>query len=216
MNRALLAIAIALAAASAGCLVDRGPLVPVDADRPGDDAFVAEGDADAEAPDAWSVFDADAAIDATLPPDVSVDPTDAWSQPDTGPDAPTCTPRCSDPMTLTGCAGGGIETAEPCQLGCGGAPPHCLQMVVSNLSSSTIFDLASSDLTVGGDTTIDTSRDVMVRTQRDGAEVAVLVYGRIDIGGTLRVVGPRPLILVARDAMFPPRRHRVAPPGGAA
>lgn len=202
MNRAHLAILIALSAGGtvAGCLIDRGPLVAVDADRPLDDAFVVErDDADMELPDAP---DGDAAIDAALDLDAWLDPSDAWSEPDAGPDAPACIPRCVDPTTLASCAAG--EPVETCKLGCGGAPAHCFEMVVSNTAgSSSIFDTATSDLDVPGDMTFDTAGAdrTDVRTQRDGSEAVVRVHGSISIGGTLRVVGTRPLILVARDGI---------------
>jgi len=209
MNRSLLAIALALATASAGCIIDRGPLVPVDADRPGDDAFVADQDADVDAPeepiDAWRILEDDAALDAALEPDAWVDPIDAWAQPDTGPDAPRCTPRCEDASTLIACSGD-VESSETCKLGCGGTPAHCFEVNPSNVATS-LFDEASSELSITGNTTIDTGRDRegfpmgLVLTQSDGSPVAVLLHTTVTISATLTVVGQRPLILIARDGI---------------
>ena len=74
-------------------------------------------------------------------------------------------------------------------------------MIVSNLGVTSIFDTAASDLVVSSDMTIDTSSMGMRRAQRDGSQVALLVFGSIDVGGTLTVIGPVPLMLVARDGI---------------
>ena len=189
---------LALSLTSSGCLIDRGPIegsvlddrdaaeVPPDASMP--DAYVEPLiDADLDAarePDAWS-------------PDAYVD-LDAYVTPDA---FSPCTSECDGDQLVT-CAGRSTETREDCKLGCAATPmPHCRSMIVSNLGVTSIFDTAASDLVVSSDMTIDTSSMGMRRAQRDGSQVALLVFGSIDVGGTLTVIGPVPLMLVARDGI---------------
>lgn len=186
---------LALCVVGTGCLVDRSPLTGGEVRE---DA--GEGEADVtERPDAYVEPGVDADLDAFEPDAYSEDAfsADAYAEDAYAPDA--CVVRC-DGRSLVTCEGSPSERRDECKLGCGDAPsPHCLQMVTSNLGSATIFDTATSDLIVGEATTIDTTTMGARRTQRDGSEVAVLVYGRVTIGGALRIVGPVPLVLIARD-----------------
>ena len=199
----VLALGVAgLGGLSTGCLVDRGPLTGGEVRE---DA--GEGEADVtERPDAYVEPGLDADLDAFEPDAYSDDAysddafsPDAYSVDAYAPDA--CVVRC-DGSTLVTCEGSSVERRDECKLGCGESPtPHCLQMVTSNLGSASIFDTATSDLSVTESMTIDTATMGARRTQRDGSEVAVLVYGGVSIGGTLRIVGPVPLVLIARDGI---------------
>lgn len=194
-------LSLVAALASSACLIDRGPLAsfeerdagvgPADASEP--DGSVLRPDAELDAP----LFDA-ALFDAPLRDVLAFDAPrfDAFVVPD----AP-CGSVCEGAVLVT-CPRGPGERREVCRLGCGDTPSaHCLSMIPSNLAAATIFDTATSDLTVDSDLTIDTATTGELRVQRDGTQVRVLVYGRIDIGATLRVIGPLPLILIARDGI---------------
>ncbi len=196
----LLSIAsvLLLSAGAVGCVIDRGPLTGGEVR---DDAAEEDVDGGPLPPDAHVDPDIDADLDA-FSPDAYAD--DAFS-PDVflgddafAPDA--CVVRC-DGSDLVICEGSRTEMREGCKLGCGGTTPHCLQMITSNLGSGTIFDTATTDLVVSDSMTIDTATMGTRRTQRDGSEAAVLVYSSISVGNVLRIVGPVPLILVARDGI---------------
>jgi hypothetical protein len=201
MKDTLLSIAclLALSGGAAGCVIDRSPLTGGEVR---DDAAGEEIDGGSEPlPDAHVEPGVDADLDAfaldAYADDAHAD--DAFSEDVFAPDA--CVVRC-DGSDLVICEGSRTEMREGCKLGCSDTPaPHCRQMITSNLGSGTIFDTATSDLVVNDSTTIDTATMGMRRTQRDGSEIALLVYSSITINNTLRVVGPVPLILVARDGI---------------
>lgn len=197
MNRALLAIAALLTPPLvAGCLIDRGPLPPATTER---DSSVADASGDVgELPDAWTEPDEDASTDAFTPID-AWDPTDAWSEPDTGPDAPRCTPRCTSATSVILCDGD-TERADDCKLGCNAATARCFAVNPSNVPTS-LFDEASTELSISSPTTIDTAVMGRTITQRDGSQVSVLVHTSVTISSTVTVVGPRPLVIIARDGV---------------
>jgi hypothetical protein len=207
----LLSVVVGLAAG--GCLIDRGPLPPGGEEDAGPEETDAE--TDAFDPDAFVEPMLDADLDAAsepdaFRPDAYVD--DAFRPPDA---FEPCTSVCDGDALVT-CAGRSTETREDCKLGCGETPaPHCRSMLVSNLRSASIFDTATSDFVVTGEATIDTTTMGTRRVQRDGSEVSVLVYGRIDVGGTLTVVGPVPLLLIARDGITVGGTIDVSAVGGA-
>jgi hypothetical protein len=186
----LLALTLTIATSAVGCLIDRSPLVPGDAGDLVPDAFVDEPDAPTD--DAFGLDAFVAEADAFVEPDAFALPPDAAL------DAPTCTPRCMGAVLIE-CAGG-VEMPRTCDLGCNEAATRCFRVDPSNVATS-IFDLATSDLDVSTDRTIDTDREGLVRTQRDGTEVAVLVHGSVTVSATLRAVGSRPLVIIARDGV---------------
>lgn len=194
LSQALLTASCVLALGASGCLIDRSALGggasgedtgPTDRDASRPDAYVdpaTDADLDAFEPDAYAddAFSVDASADAFA--------------------ADACVVRCLDAETIVYCEGSRSESTDTCKYGCSDTPAaHCREMVTSNLRSASIFDTASGDLVVSESMTIDTSMMGDMRSQRDGTPVRVLVYERIVIGNNLRVIGPVPLILIARD-----------------
>jgi hypothetical protein len=157
-------------------------------------------------------LDGDAAtptVDAFVPPgtDAAIPPVDAYAP---GADAwipPTVDAGCvGGPVctgtTLTRCEGG-ASVSEPCPLGCADGA-RCLEMLPSNIAPGLLAE-GTRDLTIttmaGFDTGECSAMTAASRIERqgDGSEVCVLLVRDVRIAreASLRITGPRPLVVAA-------------------
>jgi len=207
-----------------GCSLNRTPILP-DVGLDGGDAGMDAGrdapmidggpdDANADTPDGGGIdADLDASIDDTgidAPTDTGVDaPTDTGvdAPTDTGIDAP-CVTRCSDPMTLTTCAGA-VETVETCELGCYATPaPHCASMVPANVGNTWETFTPLGAVTVTALERINTTMCIWdratdltgsIRSADSGGNVCLFVVSSLDVQamGIVHASGNLALIIIS-------------------
>ena len=114
-----------------------------------------------------------------------------------------CTPACAG-GTETACVGGGTVT-RVCPAGCHASEPRCARVDPSNVPVS-LLDASAASVSIDSRTmwstdTCDAAPTMTVATAPDGSETCVVRTGTLEVNGVLRVVGSRPLVVLAEGSV---------------
>lgn len=206
-------LALVVSGALTGCSIDDSSLGVADAGDAGGDLDGGGRDAAADAGRDGGPADAGRG-DASERNDAGIDagPVDGGRSDAGRVDAGTAdagcgsiAPTCVDDALRT-CLGTGATVTVPCPLGCSPTvADRCARIAPSNVSAD-LFRDAATDVLLARDERVDTagsctvpSGAATVETLPDGSEVCVWSIGGLTVssGVTVRVGGPRPLIVLA-------------------